>query len=177
MMADMHVKSFEDLQRWRISAQDDGSPVIVIQTCPSLVGRIAEPLARCLNEYDQAAEGRWATFEDELLRAISSCAPERALLGVSDGCLKCPAGSACLQRKVYRALAGFGYVVLEGVLAAKACEGLEGVFRVGIGSIEKDLPHPDLVIHPAGFAMDRLLALIGDTCVEWLATRRLVSPH
>lgn len=170
----MFARSLEDFHRWRVTSAGRGAPPIIIQTTPDSP-RLAGPVGRYLNEFHEDADGRWTAFSDELLGQLSLSAPEKALLGVKDGCINCPAGSACSQRRVHAALAGFGYVVLEGPMAVAASREMKEVFRVAVGTFPEGTEDVHLVIQPGRFPERMLPALIGDTYLEWETARELAD--
>ena len=76
---------------------------------------------------------------------------------------------------VLAALANRGHAVLEGPVAVDACAPLANIFRVSLG------PPPDggrsfhLVLCPELFSERSMPAIIGDTYLEWAATREMAD--
>lgn len=173
----MLANCIEDFHQWRTAAAGRGAPSIVLSAAPRFAGGLSEQIGRYLNEYDESAEGHWTAFSDSLLMEISLSPVEKALLGVPNGCVACPAGSVCSQRKVHKAIADLGYSILEGPLAVEGCRGLTEVFRVGVGMSFGDPDGADLAIQPDRFPVRCLPVLIGDTYMEWQATRHAMDGH
>jgi hypothetical protein len=161
--------------RWFLAARASGVPGIVLHGDPVLPHGLAAAVARHLNEFDEDAKGNWTAFAPELIAEISGSAPQRGLLGLPEACEDCPPDSACGRKRVLQALGRRGQAVLDGALAVSACAPLREIFRVSLGPPPQGGQHFHLVLHPEHFSDRSLASIIGDTFLEWDATRELVD--
>ncbi|MCW1923378.1 hypothetical protein OKA05_12505 [Luteolibacter arcticus] len=72
-------------------------------------------------------------------------------------------------------MAARGHAVLEGALAAEACQGNPNVFRVWLGSPTNGAGMLHLILHPEHFNEHSLPGIIADTFLEWSNARHLDS--
>ena len=171
----MLASDLPSFHRWFLAGAVTLLPGIVLHGFPELRAGLATDVARHLNEFDEDSNGNWTSFTPELIQAISESGTQRNLLGLGESCRNCPPGSPCGRRKVLAALAGRGHAVLEGPLAVEACAPLANIFRVSLG------PPPDggrsfhLVLCPELFSERSMPAIIGDTYLEWAATREMAD--
>ncbi|QJE95394.1 hypothetical protein [Luteolibacter luteus] len=161
--------------RWFLATRASGAPGIVLYGDPALPKGLAAAVARHLNEFDDDSKGNWTAFAPELIAEISESAPQRGLLGLPDGCKDCPPNSPCGRKRVLQALGKRGQAVLDGTLAVAACAPLREVFRVSLGPPPETGLHFHLVLHPEHFSDRSLASIIGDTFLEWDATRELAD--
>jgi hypothetical protein len=136
---------------------------------------LAAAVARHLNDFDEDAAGNWSAFTPALLHAIAEAPTQRGLLGLGEACKNCPPGSPCSRRKVLAALANRGHAVLDGPLAVEACAPLGNIFRVSLGPAPFGGRSFHLVLSPELFSERAMPSIIGDTYLEWAATREMAD--
>jgi hypothetical protein len=170
----MLASSLPDFHRWFLAPRT-AAPSIVLHGFPELPLGLASALAQHLNEFDDDAGGNWTAFSPELIHTISETPPQRSLLGLDEGCKNCPPNSPCGRRKVLGALARRGHAVLDGMLAVDACAGLNNVFRVSLGPAPAEGKGFHLILRPELFSDRSLSSIIGDTYLEWSATREMAD--
>lgn len=165
----MPVNDLSEFHRWLYAERTPSPGAIVLHGTPRLPIGLVARLEQHLNEFDEDARGLWQGFAPELVLELSGASNERRLLGLPDACDHDGCGTARACSKVCCALARRGFAVLEGVQAIDACADLEPVFRVSLGAGEQDVFH--LCLKPEWFNLRALPAIIGDTYLEWRATR------
>jgi len=164
-----------DFHRWFFAGGITSAPGIVLHGFPGLRPGLAAAVARHLNQFDEDSDGNWAAFAPEVIDAICESATQRRLLGLADACKNCPPGGPCGRRKVFAALAGHGQAVIEGPLAVDACAPLGNIFRVSLGPPPGGGRSFHLVLCPELFSERSMPAIIGDTYLEWVASRELAD--
>jgi hypothetical protein len=160
---------------WFLAGGVVSAPGIVLHGFPELRPGLAAAVARHLNEFDEDADGNWTAFTPELIQAISESATQRNLLGLGEACKNCPPSGPCGRRKVLAALAKRGHAVLEGPLAVEACAPLANIFRVSLGPAPFGERSFHLVLCPELFSERSMPAIIGDTYLEWAASREMAD--
>ena len=170
----MLASNLPAFHRWFLAGRT-ASPAIVLHGFPELPPGLAPAVAHHLNEFDEDAGGNWTAFAPALIHAVAETPHQRNLLGLGDGCKDCPPNSPCGRRKVLAALARHGHAVLDGVLAVEACKDLGNVFRVSLGPAPAEGKNFHLVLRPELFSDRALPSIIGDTYLEWSATREMAD--
>lgn len=171
----MLISTLPAFHHWLLGRKVAGGPSIVLFGFPELPAGLAHEVASYLNEYDGEGAGRWAAFSSSLVKDLSMNAPERTLLGVPDPCPGCPPGSACCLKHVLSAIARRGNVVLEGTLAIEGTADWPDVFRAALGTTPEDGPRFHLTLRPELFSDRALPSILGDTFLEWEATREFAD--
>jgi hypothetical protein len=174
MLPAMLASNLPAFHRWFLAGRTT-SPAIVLHGFPELPPGLGSAVSRHLNEFDEDAGGNWTAFAPALIQEISETPHQRNLLGLGDGCKDCPPNSPCGRRKVLGALARRGHAVLDGVLAVEACKDLANVFRVSLGPAPAEGKGFHLILRPELFSDRSLPAIIGDTYLEWSATREMAE--
>ena len=169
----MLASDLATFHRWFLPGGVGFTPGVVLHGSVALPPGLAASVARHLNEFDEDGQGRWSAFSQDLIQLIAETPAQRSLLNLGDGCLNCPPNSLCGRRKVLEVLARRGYAVLEGMLAVQACEPLMNVFRVSLGPAPAKGKGFHLCLQPELFSDRCLTSVIGDTYLEWIATREL----
>lgn len=160
---------------WLLGGKRTGGPAIVLFGFPDLPPGLAAGVAGYLNEYHDEGAGRWTAFSPALLRSIATNPADRGLLGVPEPCPECPPESACCLRKLIGALGRRGNAVLEGPLAVEASADRADVFRAALGVTPEGGPRFHLTLRPELFSDRALPSIIGDTFLEWEATREFAD--
>ncbi len=151
--------------------EDAVSLVITHHSRDSYAPRVAD----YLNRYDDASHDRWLPVSKELIAEITADRGLRSLLGLGDPCPNCPPDGPCGIKKILRAFAERGHVVLDHHLAEVATRDLEFAFRVAIEPPSDEVGNCHAVINPDHFPETSLPGLISDLFLEWNETRR--PPH
>lgn len=161
------AQTLSSFHHWLLDADQPGaglSRVLVLhgsQMHPELSGEIAD----YLNQYDEDSRGRWIAMHPSLIEAIARDASQRRLLGMADPCPNCPPAGPCGLRKVVRALAGHGHIVIDSPHAPVAADAAINVFHV---SLEPGHDGCHLQLNPDCFRNHILAPIIGDVYLEWL---------
>ena len=168
------AKTLNDFHRWLLDDTPDtvGYLRVIVIHGAAEYPLLAAAVSEYLNEYDDDSKGKWLALAPSLIEAIADDSAQRRLLGVEDPCPKCPPTGPCGLRKVIKALALHGRVVLDSEHAPKATHDLEGIFHVGLATDMKDC---HLTINPGKFKARCLAPIIGDIYLEWLHCS--FSPH
>lgn len=145
--------------------------VSLIITHPSGAS-FAPGVAVYLNRYDDASHDRWLAVSPELLAMIAADPGLRGLLGLGDPCPNCPPDGPCGLKKILRAFAERGHVVLDHPLAGIATHDLEGAFRIAVEPPSDEAGNCHAVINPEHFPERSLPGVISDLFLEWNETRR-----
>lgn len=174
MLSAMLASNLPAFHRWFLAGRTT-SPAIVLHGFPELPPGLAIAVARHLNEFDEDSGGNWTSFTPELIRELAETPHQRNLLGLGEGCQDCPPNSPCGRRKVLGALARRGHAVIDGVLAVEACKDLANVFRVSLGPAPAEGKGFHLILRPELFSDRSLPSIIGDTYLEWSATREMAD--
>lgn len=132
---------------------------------------LARRVAGHLNEYDDRGDSPWLAVDEALLEQIAADPGWRRLLGVADSCANCPPASACGRRKILRALAGHGRVVLASPHAPAAVMEIEEAFHVGLHLDPSTFDACHLILNPERVPADCLAGIVGDVFLEWAACR------
>lgn len=135
----------------------------------------APSVAGYLNRYDDASHDRWLAVSPELLALIVADRGLHGLLGLGDPCPNCPPDGPCGLKKILRAFAERGHVVLDHPLAEIATRDLESAFRIAVERPSDEVVNCHVVIHPDHFPERSLPGVISDLFLEWNETRK--PPH
>jgi hypothetical protein len=161
-----HPSTLSEFHHWLL----DGKPsqachpqVIVIHGAESF-HELTRALVHYLNEYDDHAHGHWMAVASPLIESIAGDATQRKLLGVDQACEKCPPTGPCGMRKVIKALAQQGHIVLDSPYAAAATENIDDVFHVSLSAFHKDC---HMHLNAARFDQRCLAPIIADVYLEW----------
>lgn len=171
----MLVSTLPSFHHWLLGRKATGGPTIVLFGFPELPAGMAHEVAGYLNEYHDEGAGRWTAFTPSLIKDVAMSPAERTLLGVPEPCPGCPPGSACCLRHVLAAIAGRGNVVLDGPLAVEGTADRPDVFRAALGTAPEDGPRFHLTLRPELFSDRALPSILGDTFLEWEATREFAD--
>jgi hypothetical protein len=185
LLANLHIAmpsppTLSDFHRWLLgeSGACGSTAAIVLHLGPTVAAKhLSARIATYLNEYDGDSEGRWFAIPGDLVAAIASDAPHRALLGLGEGCINCPPASPCGLKKTLAALAGLGHVILDSPLAAAATREMQGVFHVGVGLPPDGLDDCHVIVNPEIFPNQCLPQVIADVFLEWFACDQRGTPR
>ena len=133
---------------------------------------LARSVAGYLNRYDDESYDRWLGVSPELLALIAADRGLRGLLGLGDPCPNCPPDGPCGLKKILRAFAERGHVVLDHPLAESATRDLESAFRIAVEPPSDEAESCHAVINPGHFPERSLPGVICDLFLEWNETRR-----
>ncbi len=167
----MLASTLPAFHHWLLGGNRVRGAAIVLFGFPELPTALAGGVAGYLNEYHDDGAGLWTAFSPQLIHSIAANPALRILLGVPEPCPQCPATSSCGLRKVISSIARRGHAVLEGPLAVEASAEKNDIFRAALGVIPEDGPLFHLALRPELFSDRALHSIIGDTFLEWEATR------
>jgi hypothetical protein len=170
----MHATDFSAFHYWLLAGGYRHAPsIVVVGSAESTRGTIVS-LAAHLNEFDDLAGGRWTSFSHQLIQAIAQEPAQRKLLGIAPG-VDCPQDEPASLKKIISALARRGHAILEGRDALEATLQLPDVFYAGLGPFEQDQGDYHVTLRRERFSHRCLPTIIGDTYLEWQATRDLAE--
>jgi hypothetical protein len=159
--------------QWLLTGTGELDEVVsLVITHPSGVN-FAPSVAGYLNRYDDASQDRWLAVSPELLAMIAADRGLRGLLGLGDPCPNCPPDGPCGIKKILRAFAERGHVVLEHPLAGIATQDLESAFRIAVEPPSDEAGNCHAVINPEHFPERSMPGVISDLFLEWNETHRL----
>lgn len=158
--------------QWLLTATGDlgdtGSLVISHPSGASL----ARSVAGYLNRYDDSSQDRWLAVSQEMLAMIAADRGLRGLLGLGDPCPNCPPDGPCGLKKILRAFAERGHVVLDHPLAEVATRDLGSAFRIAVEPPSDEVESCHAAINPGHFPERSLPGVISDLFLEWNENRR-----
>ena len=161
------VKSLTAFHHWLLGDAPDTQGFLrsIVLHGAQKMPNLSAAIAHYLNQYDDEANCRWMAMETLLIEAIAGDHSQRKLLGMGEPCEKCPPTGPCGLRKVIKAAALHGHVVLDSIHAPAATQELEGVFHVSLQGSHKDC---HMFLNPERFNEKCLAPIIGDVYLEWL---------
>ncbi len=171
----MLTAPIDAFHQWLLTGTGEvNEAVSLIITHPSGAS-FAPGVAVYLNRYDDASQDRWLAVTPELLTMIAADPGLRGLLGLGDPCPNCPPDGPCGLKKILRAFADRGHVVLDHPLAEVATRDLESAFRIAVEPPSDEAGNCHAVINPEHFPERSLPGVISDLFLEWNETRK--PPH
>ena len=166
--------SIAAFNQWLLAEKPDTTAacaIVLHASSDALDGELHQSIASYLNEYDEAADGRWLAVEGNLVQTIASDARIRRLLNIPEPAATDPAITPCSMKNTLRALAQRGHVVLDTPLASAATHNLPNTFHVAVGFPADGLSDCHMILNPDRFQHRCLPQIIGDTFLEWLNCR------
>lgn len=162
--------------QWLLTGTGEIDDAVSLVITHSSGASIAPSVAVYLNRYDDASQDRWLAVSQELLAMIAADRGLRGLLGLGDPCPNCPPDGPCGLKKILRAFAGRGHVVLDHPLAEVATRDLESAFRIAVEPPSDEVENCHAVINPGHFLERSLPGVISDLFLEWNENRRPSQP-
>lgn len=171
-MPTMRPAQIDAFHQWLLTGTGGANDAVSLVISHQSGGKIARNVADYLNRYDDASHDRWLPVSSELIRQIAADRGLRGLLGLGDPCPNCPPDGPCGLKKILRAFAEHGHVVLDHDLAEIATRDLDSSFRIAITPPSDEVCNCHAVIHPDHFPDSSLPGVISDLFLEWNESRR-----
>ena len=158
--------------QWLLTGTGELNKAVSLVITHASGASFAPSVAGYLNRYDDESQDRWLAVSPELLALITADRGLRGLLGLGDPCPNCPPDGPCGLKKILRAFAERGHVVLDHPLAEVATRDLKSAFRIAVEQPSNGAETCHAVINPEHFPERSLPGVIGDLFLEWKETRR-----
>lgn len=168
----MRPAQIDAFHQWLLTGTGGKDDAVSLVISHHSSDRISTNVADYLNRYDDESHDRWLPVSGGLIRQIAADRGLRGLLGLGDPCPNCPPDGPCGIKKILRAFAERGHVVLDHNLAGVATQELDSIFRIAIEAPSDEAGGCHAVIHPDHFPESSLPGVISDLFLEWNENRR-----
>lgn len=168
----MRPAPIDAFHQWLLTITGEADDAVSLVITHHSEAGFAPRVADYLNRYDDASHDRWLSVSAELISQIAADRGLRGFLGLGDPCPNCPPDGPCGIKKILRAFAERGHVVLDHSLAEVATRDLDATFRIAIEPPSDEVGSCHAVINPDHFPAAVLPGLISDLFLEWNESRR-----
>ena len=167
----MPITTLTEFHHWLLAEEPSGAPFILLDTGDFPRLDCASRIARHLNEYDDGSGGNWIAPHPGVIHAIAADPAQRRLLGLADTPEGFRATDPAGLRRIIRALAQRGHVVINHPEGRRALIDEPRGFRAALGLPESDGSGFHIILDPSGFPQQCLAPIVGDSFLEWLHQR------